>query len=440
MTLRSSSSRWLLLSGVLPILLGLLTLTGCDDAYSVDIRYPLRTDWMIEKPPTLQPTRYNPPGVLPLYVLDHPDTTLFGPDRDWLIQERDEKKNIFDPRELKQETKELISLSLRELSGRPRHPKVDLFGSKYDELNGKLETQLKLDRKTLAEGSKLYRRHCLHCHGVVGDGKGPTGPWVNPPPRDYRQGIFKFTSSSQGQGERKPRRDDLQRVLLNGIEGTSMPSFHLLKLEEIEALVSYVIHLSIRGQAEYVTMIDLFKEEKGLASPTGQKIYERVRENAELIANQWLKAQESEIKPVKIPEYKNEDERLESAARGFRIFSIKEQGGCIQCHLNMGRDAQYFYDAWGSVVRPRNLYSNQFRGGRRPIDIYWRIHAGINGAGMPALITSDADLQQKEDWIWDLVNFVQLVPYPDKRRAIQEKLDKLQENMKPEQRMKLPLD
>ena len=39
---------------------------------------------------------------------------------------------------------------------------------------------------TLAEGSKLYRQHCLHCHGLEGNGRGPTGYWVNPPPRDYR--------------------------------------------------------------------------------------------------------------------------------------------------------------------------------------------------------------------------------------------------------------
>lgn len=442
--LRRTLARFFL--ATLPLVLGFLALSGCEDAYSVDIRYPLRTDWMIEKPPTLQPTRYNPPGILPLYVLDHADTTLFGPDRGQMLAERDEKNNIFDPRALSNETKELVSLSLRELSGRPRHPKIDLNGPKFDELNDKLTKQLKLDRKTLSAGGKLYRRHCLHCHGIAGDGKGPTGAWVNPPPRDYRQGIFKFTSSAQAQGERKPRRDDLKRVLLNGIEGTSMPSFHLLSAEEVEALVSYVIHLSIRGQAEYVTVLDLVKEDKDRKAnkPTDentQKVYERIRENAQQIAEQWLKAQESEIKPVKIPEYKSEDDRIAAAARGFRVFSIKEQGGCIQCHLNLGRDAQFFYDAWGTVVRPRNIYSNQLRGGRRPIDLYWRIHAGINGAGMPALITSEADLQQKEDWIWDLVSFVQLAPYRDKRVAIQAKLDEMQKNLPAGQPLvKLPID
>lgn len=437
MTLRfpMSRSRARILFGMLALFLGLFALTGCGDNYSVEIKYPLRTDWIVEKPPTLQPTRFNPPGVLPLYVLDNRDTTLFGPDHDLLITELDQNHIIQDPRSLKQDDKGILALSLRELAGRPRHPKIDLNGSKYDEINEKVVTQLKLDRKTLAAGGKLYRRHCLHCHGLSGDGKGPTGAWVNPPPRDYRQGIFKFTSSSQGQGERKPRREDLKRILYNGIDGTSMPSFHLLKPDEIEALVSYVIHLSIRGQTEYVTILDLIREPE-----SDMKIYERVRENAQTIIEQWLKAQESEIKPVKVPEYKSEEERLESAVRGFRIFSTKDQGGCIQCHVNFGRDAPLYYDAWGTVVRPRNLYANQIRGGRRPIDLYWRIHSGINGANMPAVITSEADLQQKEDWIWDIVSFLQMLPYKEKRQAIQDRLNEIQKNLPPDQHLKLPMD
>src|SRR5207244_5072418 len=113
---------------------------------------------------------------------------------------------------------------------------------------------LKLDEATLAEGSQLYRRHCLHCHGLSGDGRGPTAPWVNPHPRDYRQGMFKFTSSKQSLGERKARREDLLRTLRQGIEGTSMPSFVLLADQDQEALISYVIHLSLRGEVEFDTL------------------------------------------------------------------------------------------------------------------------------------------------------------------------------------------
>ena len=38
----------------------------------------------------------------------------------------------------------------------------------------------------------LYRKHCVHCHGITGDGRGPTALFLNPYPRDYRQGVYKF--------------------------------------------------------------------------------------------------------------------------------------------------------------------------------------------------------------------------------------------------------
>ena len=45
----------------------------------------------------------------------------------------------------------------------------------------------------------LYREHCAHCHGITGDGVGPTATFLNPYPRDYRKGQFKFKSTPVGQ-------------------------------------------------------------------------------------------------------------------------------------------------------------------------------------------------------------------------------------------------
>jgi len=62
-------------------------------------------------------------------------------------------------------------------------------------------------------------------------------------------------------------------------------------------------------------------------------------------------------------------------------------------------------DEWGNPLRPANLLDGVYKGGRRPLDLYWRISKGINGAKMPAhsnLLT--------DDQIWDLVNFVLAVP------------------------------
>ena len=100
-----------------------------------------------------------------------------------------------------------------------------------------------------AEGNQhgLYRLHCAHCHGVTGGGDGPTAPFLNPYPRDYRPGVFKYKSTF---GAAKPSHDDLKRVLVHGVAGTSMPSFRTLPDNEIEALVEYVRYLSVRGETE----------------------------------------------------------------------------------------------------------------------------------------------------------------------------------------------
>ena len=42
----------------------------------------------------------------------------------------------------------------------------------------------------------------------------------------------------------------MKRVLVNGVPGTSMPSFRLLPDNEIEALIEYVRYLSARGETE----------------------------------------------------------------------------------------------------------------------------------------------------------------------------------------------
>lgn len=38
----------------------------------------------------------------------------------------------------------------------------------------------------------LYRQHCAQCHGITGDGFGPSAAVVNAFPRDFRAGVFKF--------------------------------------------------------------------------------------------------------------------------------------------------------------------------------------------------------------------------------------------------------
>ena len=51
-----------------------------------------------------------------------------------------------------------------------------------------------------------------------------------------------------------------------------------------------------------------------------------------------------------------------------------------------------------------------FRGGRRPIDIYARIEAGIKGTPMPAF---GAKLTEQQKW--DIVNYVLYLPHEQRK-------------------------
>jgi mono/diheme cytochrome c family protein len=280
-------------------------------------------------------------------------------------------------------------------------------------------------------GYALYRRNCLHCHGVSGAGDGPTAPFLYPPPRDYRRGIFKFTSTPY---MRPPHRDDLRRTLKNGLHGTSMPSFSALMNDgEIEQVIDYVMFLAMRGETE----LGLIEVAAGADSADANALADDVvKEIVDQVFAKWKQAQDQMVNPpiARTPS------THESVTRGRDLFL---QSDCKDCHglLAMGDGTSFVSqeifnevvfggnpselkervdalpaktkdmwnlkpDEWGNPLRPANLNRGIYKGGRRPLDLYWRIAKGINGAQMPGHYPA---LNEKQ--IWDLVNFVLALPY-----------------------------
>ena len=274
--------------------------------------------------------------------------------------------------------RDAIAEALEEHFGTPEAPKLE-------------GTEL-VSQERLNEGSKLYRIHCLHCHGVSGDGTGPTAQFLFPKPRDYRLGVFKFTSTSTGA---HPTEDDLRKTLYEGIPGTSMPSFKLLPEEEREALLDYLILLSMRGELELLLL-----EEAEFGVPDAGI----VQESLDLVMNRWKLAPTQVVQPREpMPPYSDEQ-----ALSGRTLF-LTTGAQCVGCHGRdfRGRGSQEMNpDAWGDTIRPADLTLGLYRGGRRPIDIYWRIANGIKGTPMPGYRNSLSDEQ-----IWQLVHFVRALPY-----------------------------
>ena len=314
-------------------------------------------------------------------------------------------------------------------------------------------------------GRVVYMKNCMHCHGVTGDGNGPTGKFLNPRPRDYRNGKFKFTST---QSQEKATRDDLHRIIQYGIPGTYMPSFLLLGERETTAVVEYVRWLAIRGEFEKRFVEELTNDysqaaikdstdkaeksylekkknkeeaEKPLnlskaikAAGTSFKKYVddkefdgAIEETANLLAAAWTQAETPDV--LITPTTQRVEDTPESRERG-RLLYMSNTTKCYTCHGptgsgdgaatedfwdKPGTSEKYpnrgLHDEWGNPLKPRNLTSGQYRGGRRPLDLFRRIRAGIKGTPMPAF----GDTVLKEPQVWDIVNYVMSLPYQPKQ-------------------------
>ena len=292
----------------------------------------------------------------------------------------------------------------------------------------------------LQKGRDLYLRHCVHCHGVSGDGDGPTAPYLKPRPRDYRKGIFKFKSTPYGT---RASRDDLFRIVKLGVPGTYMPSFMLLPDDEVSAIVEYVRWLSMRGEMESKLVVQLSLdfsatrlEDESFADVSTEFNEFRTSDLPDIVSGageelnaDWSKPEDPSS--VVTPKEERVPSTSESIERGRKLF-LGEKTKCYSCHGETGAgngtatesindlpgqpgvkaDEPGLFDTWGHIVKPRNLQRGLYRGGRRPVDIYRRIHSGIEGTPMQAF---GGNLSDQE--IWDLVNFVLNVPFEKKTQA-----------------------
>jgi mono/diheme cytochrome c family protein len=318
-------------------------------------------------------------------------------------------------------------------------------------------------------GRLVYMKNCNHCHGVAGDGNGPTARYLNPRPRDYRLGLFKFTTTLSSE---RASREDLTRIVKYGIPGPYMPSFLLLDSQknnhqDTAAVVEYIRWLAMRGEMEkrlgdelstdysLSGLIDESLKEKQAyddakaakekpepyktltqlrnAADTELKTYlnddfpQTVNDTADFIADGWKRGDDPAS--LIVPTVARVPDDAASRERG-RLMYLSDKAKCYTCHGPKGRgngaaaedfwknpttnepyEKRGLHDTWGNALSPRDLTRGQYRGGRRPIDVFCRVYAGIKGTPMPAFggtVLKDSD-------IWDVVNYVMSLPYEDQR-------------------------
>ncbi len=269
-----------------------------------------------------------------------------------------------------------ITKTLQQLTGTPEKPIL-------------LGTEATTDQ--LQHGYAIYSRYCVQCHGVNGDGNGPVAEHLDPKPRNYQQGVFKFTSTPYGS---KPRVSDLALTIRRGVTGTSMPSFDRLSREDIDAVVQYVLALTHRGELQSLLAMIAYDDEELPDEEGLQEVIEEILTPWEDSANQ-LVMPVSTMPPM----------TAASVRAGHQIFLSK---ACNKCHGKFGRggsmgNVEVGKDTWGNQAAAADLSSGMFHGGDRPIDIYRRIYSGINGTPMPAF---NKTFSENPDAIWQLVHFI----------------------------------
>jgi mono/diheme cytochrome c family protein len=92
-----------------------------------------------------------------------------------------------------------------------------------------------------AAGKAVYDVNCTSCHGPAGKGDGPVGSALNPAPRDFSVGDFKFDADKNG----TPGEDaDLALVIQRGAAAYGgsplMAPWPTLSDADVENVVAYI--------------------------------------------------------------------------------------------------------------------------------------------------------------------------------------------------------
>ncbi len=219
----------------------------------------------------------------------------------------------------------------------------------------------------LERGSVIYYKRCSFCHGLLGDGEGPAAEFLDPRPRDFTLGTYKFRTTQSG---KLPTDEDLFRTVSRGLPGTAMQAFDSevikngLTEEERWAVIAYI-----------KTFAREFKDPQ----------FDPYKQIVKL--------------PPSLPAMSEA-----TIAKGKEVF---ERAKCWECHGKQGRgDGQKAFDRtddWGFPIRIRNVtHPWKIKTGDMVEDIYMRFTTGINGTPMPSFVEG---IKSEEDR-WYLATYI----------------------------------
>lgn len=217
------------------------------------------------------------------------------------------------------------------------------------------------------QGRVVYFQRCSFCHGLLGDGDGPAAGFLDPRPRDFTLGTYKFRTTQSG---KLPTDEDLFRTVSRGLSGTAMQAFD-----------DEVIKNGLSEEARWAVIAYI----KTFAPEFKDPQYDPYKQVVALPKNQPAMS-------------------AETIAKGKAVF---ERAKCWECHGKQGRgDGQKAFDRtddWGFPIRIRNVtHPWKIKGGDAVEDIYMRFTTGINGTPMPSFVEGVKSAEDR----WFLASYV----------------------------------
>ncbi len=237
--------------------------------------------------------------------------------------------------------------------------------------------------ETLTRGRQDYVQFCASCHGLDGDGYGRSAQALRPPPRDFSQGLFKFTKVSP---DYLPSDDALVHLIQEGLDGTPMFPWDVAE-PRLRDVVQYIKSMS--------------PEDEG-----------------------WRDSTNDFGDPIDVGEDPWVGDIPAAVAEGERLYHAN---GCYNCHpgylgavaINAIQDKPADTAFRENITIPKRVEDSSYevlgesvdimvpdftwhtmRRGRTPQDVARTIKAGIQGAGMPTWETFP------DKTIWAIAHYV----------------------------------
>ncbi|GIW54648.1 MAG: hypothetical protein KatS3mg082_1052 [Nitrospiraceae bacterium] len=210
-------------------------------------------------------------------------------------------------------------------------------------------------------GREVYARRCVGCHGAQGDGNGPAARFMDPRPRDFTKGVFKFRSTPGK--DSLPTDVDLFSTITHGLWGTAMPSWQEISDHERRAVIQYIKTFSDRWKKERVG------------------------------------------RPIVIPP--EPPITTASLEKGKGLFLAN----CMICHGSGGQGdgplVPVLKDIWEQPLKPANFTlpagaAGGVKLGHDSEHLFKTVATGVGGTPMPVF-----GEQLKPEEIWDIVHYVQ---------------------------------